>query len=535
MASLPPQHPTQRRTSPEQLPPESSHSQSTTQEQLGGSSDSATAEESVPTTDTSSKASDKTMAARPAPQRQDTDLKKCWICFADESEDTPETSEWRSPCPCALVAHEECLLDWIADMESPSSRKRSIAPPKLLCPQCKSEIHLARPWNPLVELVKGVDRISTKITAPAALLAAMSTITHAFTVHGIHSIFAIFGQDDALRILHPYLNPRRFHEVWDVRESIRELTEHWRLHVGLPLITPMLILSRASIADSILPVLPIVFFATQGDALEKPGDVLHWPPSASMTLAALPYVRSTYNAYYKRVWGHHMQRWAREIQPRQTSSEEGQNNDAAAANQNDRGQQPQEEEEEGIFEIRVDGNLWDDWNGDDNDEPPQPQPQAQQQNAVAPERRDDRQAAEALVEVPGQAAQEPAQQPAQQQDRALFQGERRLSISTSGLAERVLGALLFPTIAGLSGELLRICLPRSWTTGSTWSFSAAGGFRAGGQGGFLSRKWGRSIVGGCLFVVLKDAVMIYVRWKMAQQHRKRRVLDFDRRKKRVVG
>ena len=47
----------------------------------------------------------------------------------------------------------------------------------------------------------------------------------------------------------------------------------------------------------------------------------------------------------------------------------------------------------------------------------------------------------------------------------------------------------------------------------------------------MQEKWGRSLVGGCLFVVLKDAVMLYVRWKMAQMHRGRRVLDFDRKKK----
>ena len=40
------------------------------------------------------------------------------------------------------------------------------------------------------------------------------------------------------------------------------------------------------------------------------------------------------------------------------------------------------------------------------------------------------------------------------------------------------------------------------------------------------------MVGGCLFVGIKDAVMLYVRWKMAQNHRRRRVLDHDGGKKR---
>lgn len=53
-----------------------------------------------------------------APQQQEEqEPRRCWICFNDETEDDATTSEWRSPCTCSLVAHEKCLLDWIADME----------------------------------------------------------------------------------------------------------------------------------------------------------------------------------------------------------------------------------------------------------------------------------------------------------------------------------------------------------------------------------------------------------------------------------
>ena len=102
-------------------------------------------------------------------------------------------------------------------------------------------------------------------------------------------------------------------------------------------------------------------------------------------------------------------------------------------------------------------------------------------------------------------------------------GERRLSYSVTAIAETVLGALMFPTIAGISGELLRLCLPRSWTAPTM----ASGLFsRRLPAKGLLQEKWGRSLVGGCLFVVLKDAVMLYVRWRMAQMHRNRKVLDY---------
>jgi hypothetical protein len=36
-----------------------------------------------------------------------------------------------------------------------------------------------------------------------------------------------------------------------------------------------------------------------------------------------------------------------------------------------------------------------------------------------------------------------------------------------------------------------------------------------------------------LFVVLKDAVMLYVRWRSARMHRERKVLDFERKKPRA--
>lgn len=60
------------------------------------------------------------------------------------------------------------------------------------------------------------------------------------------------------------------------------------------------------------------------------------------------------------------------------------------------------------------------------------------------------------------------------------------------------------------------------------------GAMQGGKGrptGFLQTRWGRSLVGGCLFVGMKDAVMLYVRWKMAQNHRRRKVLDHDEKKR----
>ena len=115
-----------------------------------------------------------------------------------------------------------------------------------------------------------------------------------------------------------------------------------------------------------------------------------------------------------------------------------------------------------------------------------------------------------------------------------------LSFSPTAIAETVLGALLFPTLAGLSGELLKLALPRSWTSPGPSNIYVPVGNAGSLIGrlpakGLLQEKWGRSLVGGCLFVVVKDCVMLYVRWKMASMHRERRVVDFDRRAVRARG
>ena len=439
------------------------------------------------------------------------------------------------------------MLDWIADMESPSSRKRTLSPPRPVCPQCKTDIHLARPKNYLVEAVKALERVSAKVTYPAMFMVAMSTIVNACEAHGRYSIFTIFGPRDGLRIMHPILHdlthPHQVRNLMDVKNVFQDMMTHWRLRVGLPLITPLLVLSRTTLADGIFPVLPVVFFATQGDSGE-PIDFASWPPSASLAMAVLPYLRGVYNAYYERIWALKEKRWLKEIQPRNGREGEdgaagtnGANGDDFDANNGDMGAN------DANFELRIDANIWEDWGAE-----AEPQAQQQQQQPqdfpVAPPL-DAPPIADENAQPPpppfgnpnhqgGQQAQQQRQQQQNGQPQPAAGGDRQerlLSFSTTALAEKVLGALFFPTIASASGELLKLLLPRAWTTRPP----GLGGLVASSRGrtaatGLLQEKWGRSIVGGCLFVVLKDAVMLYVRWKMACQHRRRRVLDYDRSK-----
>jgi hypothetical protein len=481
--------------------------------------------------------------ALPSADDPDSDIKKCWICFSDSNEDTPETSPWRDPCPCALVAHEECLLDWIADAENTkNTRNRSFGPPQITCPQCKSEIKLARPRNYIVDVARGLERLGTRLVWPSALSLLSGLIIQGNFALGVHTIYRIFGAQDGYRILQPLLRqmvtpPLDFDLPPKVIAStilykIAQHARHWRLYIGVPLITPLLVLSRTSLADSVLPALPVLFLATQAHSSGEPLDFTAWPPSASMAFAVLPYLRSAYNAYFERVWAKKEQQWIREIQPR-SGSQDGTGDQA----EGDAGQAAAPADDDNMFEVRIDGGIWEDWEGGNgNDEAQAPNvPEGAEDAAAAP--------------PPNIADNRPAQ-PAGAQAQAqpqVQQNERRLSFSTTTVAETVLGALAFPTLAELSGEVLRLALPMSWTTpdaASAGASVAAGGFlgalglRGTSYGstalrsgrGLLQEKWGRSLVGGCLFVVLKDAVMLYVRWRSARMHRERRVLDFQRKK-----
>lgn len=478
---------------------------------------------------------------QPAPETSvddDQEVKKCWICFSDSTEDTTETSPWRDPCPCALVAHEECLLDWIADMEAPKSTRRAgIAAPKIECPQCKAEIRLARPRDYLVDAVRAVERLGNRAVTPASVTTLFAVLYNSSMAAGQHFIYAVFGRDDGFRILQPIIRNAVRPPVESYMGSPHGASEmllkvmidhivHWRLYVGLPLLTPILVLSRTNtnLADGILPVLPIVFFASQAHSPQEAFDFAQWPPSASFSFAVLPYVRSLYNFYYQRVWAKKEAEWLREIQPRTSQAA----TEPALDNGN---QQRQDQDEENVFEVRIDGGLWDEWEDGEQQPAPVPQQHHEQQDeaAPAPNVQDNR-------PLPGGAANEqPNLLDQQQQQHAQHQAgnnanqaavDRRISFSPMAIAEKVLGALLFPTVAGLSGEVLKLLLPASWTTPPPM-LKTRFHTRLGLQG-FLQHKWARSIVGGCLFVIAKDALMLYVRWKMAQMHRGRRVVDFDR-------
>ncbi|EEH04905.1 RING finger domain-containing protein [Histoplasma capsulatum G186AR] len=421
--------------------------------------------------------------------------RKCWICYTDETEDTPLNTEWRSPCPCALTAHEACLLDWLADLENPNSRKRNRHPAKMLCPQCKSEIVISRPRSLVVDLVRAVERLAGRLVLPGMICTLAGTLWAGCCAHGVYSVYLTFGSDDAKRIF----------------QSRNESTWNPRLNIGLPLIPVVLILSRTKYAEGLLPAIPVLFFATHQPGSQEL-EMDFWPPSAAMTFAALPYVKSFYSMIYERVFGKLEKRWIAEVQPR--------SGEAGADGQQDGDRGGAADGGNGDILMEIDLELQVGLGGGGNDDidnmPVVP-------GAGGEDLPDD-----------GAAAQNQEAGGAEQGNQILGRRQEAIIHDTSNIADTVLGALLFPVISASMGGVLKMALPKAWTTVPSVATSSSPILEAS-RYGLLQSRWGRSVVGGCLFVLLKDALVLYCRWKLANTHRKRKVLNYDRTKKQAAG
>ncbi|EOD48078.1 putative ring finger domain-containing protein [Neofusicoccum parvum UCRNP2] len=550
MASLPPRQASQRRSSPREqgssadatnLPRADSESFST----ASVDSDTVLFDSAYnypangPSQTTEAKQAPAAGSQRPQHKEEEEEPRKCWICFNDETEDGPGSSAWRSPCPCALVAHEDCLLDWVASQEAPNARRQAGSGSKIKCPQCKSEIHLKRPTSKVVDGVRAIERLTGMLILPGTMGVLVYTCYQACFMHGVSTVYALFGLEDGYRILKPLhqapavLRDRAHNSV--ALAVATRFFQHARLHFGLSAIPPILVASRVSIADSVLPILPVVFLASSnaGDDVLNFG---HWPPSAALSFSLLPYIRGAYNTYMEKVWGERQRQWLKEIQPRAGETDDDANDENRAD------AEPFQEDDGAIFELNLDLAEEDDdeeeehfhddfhdlpgmgqWPGDQQRAPPLGAPPLDD-HAAGPQAHGQQQQQQGGGAAAAAAAQQ--QQPRPRPRPRAQHRERNLIFQTTNIADTVLGALVFPSIAAAVGELIRLGLPRSWVT------PPAGG--AGRATGFLQQRWARSLVGGCLFVAVKDAVLLYVRWRMAQNHRKRQVLDYDKKKGKVV-
>ena len=429
---------------------------------------------------------------RPKPARVPTseEPRKCWICFSDETEDHPTSSEWRSPCPCALTAHEACILDWVAAEENTnrtvSERK------KIRCPQCKAPITIARPRSLIVEGVNAVERAAGRLLQPFAMVTVLGTIITGCWMHGFSTVYLIFGPEDAERLLG--------------LDNQMSMNSSWGM--GLPLIPLTLCAARTAAADNLLPIVPIFYFASNTPRRDGP----LWPPSAAMTLAPLPYIRTAYQEFYERTIAPQEKAWTKEVQPR--AGEDGEN-----------GAQGEEQEEarngdgvDGVeFEVDFQLEVIEDREEADEPQPPRDPP------AGDPPPGNQFRPLEDHLRFEGPM---PPHQNHTHNHGPAPRGVGFLQIEARKATQSIIGALIFPSISAAMGVLLKAVLPRTWTTPpGRWERYPTG---------FLQSRFGRSIAGGCLFIVLRDTILLYSKYRLAQDHTKRRVVDYKGDKRKVA-
>ncbi|KAI9762143.1 MAG: hypothetical protein M4579_000623 [Chaenotheca gracillima] len=465
--------------------------------------------------------------------------RRCWICLNHETDDTEATSEWRSPCPCALTAHEACLLEWFQELQASHFRERKRGPVQVLCPQCKSEIVVERPKSLVVDLVKAVERVAHLMILPGAISVLGGCVVTGCFMYGVNTVYVVFGEEDATRILGSETQrPTQggpLDSASDFWILFRNLTPFaafhgwsWRLGLGLPLIPPLLVLSRTHLADHALPIIPIAYFASQTSELNNL-EMVEWQTRPVLSLVLLPYIRGAYNGLYEYFFGERERQWIREVLPHHEDDTEHQVEvNEAEGDQADEAENGDNQELFMEFNLEVDvdeeapdeaeargrpGLNEGEGNPVEAEQGEQPLPRPQEEPDAGNEAAEEAARAAAAEIVAQQQLQHPAQRAG------------NLIISTSHLADTVMGALLFPAISAAMGGLLKLSLPRSWT-----SRLASNGKSSVGISSILQARWGRSLVGGCLFVVLKDALVLYYRWRRAQSNRYMRVLDYHRAK-----
>ena len=373
----------------------------------------------------------------------------------------------------------------MADLENPKTGKRSPPPSKILCPQCKSEIKIARPRSYVVDGVRVLDRALATLVLPGIGMSLLGTIWAGAYYHGLRSVWLVFGPEEAARIF------------------VESATRHPAWLAGYPLIPLSLIFSRTNYADFVLPSGSVFLAATKIDGFQI--DTTLWPPLPSTVFACLPLVKTGYSWVYEKAFGALNKQWINEVQPRQQERAEGQDgNEADAENAADAVAQ-QADQGGLVLELQV--------NIEAEEEAEGPAAEGVAADGAGAN-------AEARPEGDGGARNQDQAGVAHQ---VLGPRQDEIIEGTSGIGQSALGALLFPAVAASMGGILSFTLPTSWVSGSS--------NYTNGRPGILRTRWGRSVVGGCLFVVLKDALVLYCRWKMAQTHRKRKILDYDKTKK----
>ncbi|KAF4122290.1 Zinc finger, C3HC4 type (RING finger) [Geosmithia morbida] len=479
---------------------------------------------------------------QPPPRRHLDAPRRCFICLTDQdASDAPDS--WVDPCPCTLEAHQDCILSWVTDCE------RSGKP--LKCPVCKSPISLEGPWDPVVSLAEAVSARFTR-ASPLFLFTGVSLgIQFSSQMYGAMAMWLFAGGDALIDFM-------LGSEVLDRRGLPVRSLKMSRVGSAIVLmnIAPTLLISQ------LMPRLGNRIFVPMASMygiyhVMRDEHFASWPPSPQLAIAVFPYIRSVYWNLWREFVQPYEIRLNRRILGLPVVEPQGGDVDQRnlRAERNAEGGVvgflqsildalgPEEEEEGGGGDgqnIRVgrgngagpDGQRADHEElildlelviGNDEDE--DAQDGAQQQPAAPAPQVPPHQDQVRRQEGPEHGHEVPPAPPANRPG---------LGTILSNVSNALVSALIIPGISFAMGEALRLMLPRSWvSSSSSGSLPTSSRVWARQKPGLLQQQWGRSLVGGCLYVVMRDVIRLYAKHRKVAAMENRRVRNVDRPRRHV--
>ncbi|KAK4233078.1 hypothetical protein C8A03DRAFT_19773 [Achaetomium macrosporum] len=475
----------------------------------------------------------------------------CFICLQNEV-DTPNAT-WVNPCPCSLEAHADCMLRWIAEMETSAGRAKN----DLKCPACKAPIVIEEPFDPFLSLHDRLHRRYSRVSPYVLLVLGFSgsIVGAAWYGWGAASVFA--GPDAVVRWLRP-----------QARQGISSLA--LKVYI-LSTIGPGLVIMRWLSGRGTTLFLPCAVM--YGATLVAHDDLPTWPPSPQWAFAMLPYVQLSYSYLMYELFGPLERRLNRALRGQPATEDDAAPREepapAVAAPEPAAGAVAVRDERagDGIWgavanlgrtvlgvllgaegpvgvEVEIVEEVHFELGGEGNDQPAEEAGQAQEQGMAEAEDDEFQILAGDAAAAPAQeqeqqqqqpaAAEQPAPQPAQQnqqppqnENQRRNQNNNNNNGDLSGLTlliNSIATSLLFPAISYGMGEMIRAVAPKAWVT-RPWRRAPTG---------LLQERWGRSLVGGCLFVVLRDVIGLYTKYRRVQVRAKRRIKNVERKPERVV-
>lgn len=462
------------------------------------------------------------------------------------------------------------MLQWVAEFEAKEGSTK-----KMKCPACKGRIRVIQPHDPVVSLNDWLFRKYSRATPPLLLTLLIGMGGAGSAWYGASAAMAFTGTEGLFRFLRVDSMVRR-----GGRLILADRATMAGKMLLLQMIAPVLLISRA------LPFVKTagaVFSLVLGASLGWRGNVPKWPPSPAWAFCLFPVLSLTYHNLYFEFFGRFERNLDRRLRGRPTEDEaaaqpppdvqrQGQPQPAAddqqpaqgAINDEHRGllgavwglaeavlglvaveeldddHDHDHEHHEHQLQLELEINIGQDQGdqgegegqmeeivivgeGDGNDTPPI----AVDDQAPPPTTPEDMGEQEANIAPAVPLPVAVVAQPAEAQDAPAAQGQAaddRIEDMTTNIFTRMLNAtvsqLMLPFVCAAAGEVLRVTLPTRLVTKTRW-----------GQPGLLQQRWGRSLVGGCIYIVARDAVKLYSKYRRLEVKSRRKVKNVPRRKK----